>query len=276
MRTCWAVPSSSTCRRSTATPPSSDLWRRSTARANRSFNSAFSATFGDQPSVLYTRYLAQLTADAVLLERALDSAPNGQGRVEGRLEAQLARGAGDPAISPDGSLVALSLPGPIGELGRVVVWSTDTTTDAERDSTRRAQAERLARLDPEDRLPVPQTPPGASGHAHALGHVPGASYAAPRWLPDGKRLLVVRADFCADGSVRPDLFEWTLAAGAVRRITEGESVRDADPLPDGEHAVGTRCLNGQCDLVRITLATDGAHAGGRRCLHPVHPSPGHT
>ena len=179
---------------------------------------------------------------------ALDSL----GRVDGRLEARIARGAGDPAVSPDGQLVALTLPGPVGEPGRLVVWSTDTTTDAERDSTRRVAQERLAKRDPEDRLPVPQLPRGRTAK-HTLHPVAGVAFTEPRWLPDGTQLLVVRDDFRSDGSIRPDLFAWTPATGAVRRITHGASVRDADPLPDGRHAVGTRCLGGQCDLVHITL-----------------------
>ena len=50
------------------------LWRRASARQSRSFARAFEETYGHTPADAYARYTAQLTADAVALERALDSA----------------------------------------------------------------------------------------------------------------------------------------------------------------------------------------------------------
>ncbi len=226
------------------------LWRRGSARQQRSFSRAFEETFGDAPADVYARYTAELTANAVALERALDS----WGRVEGRLEARITRGGGDPAVSPSGEFVALSLPGPVGEPGRVVVWSTDTVTDAARDSAQRARAERLSQTDPEDLLPVPQIPRGRSAR-YTLRDVNGASFREPRWFGDGERLLVIRSDFRGDGSVRPDVFEWTLKTGHVRRITRGAAISDADVLPGDTIAAGTRCYAGQCDIVRIDLRT---------------------
>ncbi len=226
------------------------LWRRATGRRTRSFARAFEETFGDAPSDVYSRYTAELTADAIALERALDSA----GRVEGLLEARISRGGGDPAVSPSGEFVALSLPGPVGEPGRVVVWSTETMSDAARDSAQRVRAERLSRTDPEDLLPVPQVPRGRTAR-YTLRDVNGASFREPRWFGDGKRLLVIRSDYRPDGSLRPDVFEWTLETGNVRRVTHGAAVSDADVMPGDTLAVGTRCLGGQCDIVRIDLRT---------------------
>jgi hypothetical protein len=74
-------------------------------------------------------------------------------------------------------------------------------------------------------------------------------------MPDGKRILVVRSEPTSDGGLRPDLFLWNHATGALRRVTHGAGIRHADPSHDGSFAVGDRCVDGSCDVVRIDLAS---------------------
>ena len=131
-------------------------------------------------------------------------------------------------------------------------------TESARDSAQRARTERLSRSDPEDLLPVPQIPRGRTAR-YTLRDVNGASFREPRWFGDGKRLLVIRSDYRPDGSLRPDLFEWMLETGRVRRITHGATISDADVLPGDTISVGTRCYAGQCDLMRIDLRTGAMH-----------------
>jgi hypothetical protein len=66
---------------------------------------------------------------------------------------------------------------------------------------------------------------------------------------------VVRFGSGGDGVLRPDLYEWRWREGDLRRLTRGAAIRQADPEPGGNTAVGTRCLGGACDLVRVDLAS---------------------
>ncbi len=222
------------------------LWRRTSARSTRSFGNAFEQTFGVRPEQDYARYTARLTADAIAMEDAMRE----RGLIEGVLEVAGTFALGDPALSADGTRLALTLPRVGNTPGRLVVWSTATVPDAERDSLRRAQADRLRERDSLDVPSVPLVPRGKRVLA-SLAPVQGMAWRTPRFLPDGERLLVVRSDMRGDGSLSPDLFLWDLANGRVQRLTQGAAVREADPFPDGRQAVGTRCRGGQCDLVRI-------------------------
>src|SRR5688500_5082262 len=79
------------------------LWRRLSARRQRSFNAAFAGVYGDSPRDLYGRFTAELTGRALEIERTLRDS----GLVEGTLVQRLAWSTGDPAISPDGERVAV-------------------------------------------------------------------------------------------------------------------------------------------------------------------------
>jgi hypothetical protein len=68
-------------------------------------------------------------------------------------------------------------------------------------------------------------------------------------------VLVTRLEPIAGGALRPDLFVWSWKDGGVRRLTKGAAILSADPAPDGRTAVGLRCHEGFCDLVRIDLAS---------------------
>lgn len=226
------------------------VWRRMTARQPRSFDEAFAGIFGQAPAELYGRFVAEVTAKAMQAERTLeDSAGGGPGLVEGQLVQHLDWATGDPAISPDGKRVALvvrssRLP------SRVVVWSTAPEPDTMK-AKRDAQ---LLRRDPEDVPARRFYPPPRRRLATLLAHG-GLPYEDPRFLRDGRHLLVWRLASRGDGTLRPDVFEWDAGSGAVRRVTRDAAVREPDPAPDGRSAVAVRCLGGHCDLVRIDLAT---------------------
>jgi len=224
------------------------LWRRMSAGTSRTFARGFEETFGVRPDDAYARYVAQLTASAIAMERALDSV----GRVEGTLEARGANGLGDPAVSPNGEKVAIALPGAGTAPGRLVIWPAPPTPPSERDSARRAEAERIRKRDSLDLPPVEMLPRGKRVLA-SLRPTRGFAYRNPRFLPDNERLLVIRSDVRSDGSQLPDLFVWNSRTGSVRRVTSGGAIREADPFPDGARAAGIRCVAGQCDLVLVSL-----------------------
>ena len=221
------------------------LWRRMTAVNDRSFESAFTGVYGESPAVLYARFIAELTADAVGLERAMRR----DGLVEGSLVQRLARTTGDPAVSPDGQFVALTirrqdLP------SHLVVWRTTP----EPDTVPLARVEARRRRDPED-VPDRRVFPRTKTPVISLIASDGAPYETPRWFADNRRLLVTRSMPLGDGALRPDLFIWNAQDGDLRRLTHGAALRDADPAPDGRWAAAIRCAQGWCDLVRVDLET---------------------
>jgi len=220
-----------------------DVWRRLSARVNRSFDDAFAGVYGDPPQVLYDRFRAEVTAEAI----AIDSVMTHAGLVEGEMVQHLARGTGDPAISRDGRLAAIVLR-PVGRPPRVVVWSTA----AEADTLERRLRERLVQRDPED-VPARRIYPLPKRALATLLARDGRGYEDPRWLPDGKRLLLWRSTRRPDGSYRPELYLWDIARHDVHRVTIREGARDADPSPDGRRAVALRCPAGHCDVITVEL-----------------------
>lgn len=222
------------------------LWRRMSARNDRSFDQAFAGIFGDSPRALYGRFTVELTGKALEIEKTLADSS----LVEGTLVQRLAWSTGDPAVSSDGRRVAVVLRSK--ELpSRVVVWNTAEEPPDTAAATRRAKA---AKRDPED-VPDVRFWPRPKRAVATLRADNGYSYDAPRFFADSRRLLVVRSTVRGDGTRIPDLFEWDTKSHRVRRITRYAGIEGADPSPDGTTAAATRCVAGHCDLVRVTLAT---------------------
>ena len=222
------------------------LWRRLSARVPRSFDVAFSGSFGDSPSALYGQFTTQLIEQA-LATRRLRSAPLA---AEGVRVARLERGVGTPALAPDGKRVAIAM-APLGEPPRIEIWNT--TADPT-DSIALSERARMLERDPEDVADIalyPARPRAVS----KLWPVRGRSHAEPRFMPDGRRLLVTRMEPLRSGAMRPDLFLWDPRFNSLTRVTHGAGIRAADPTPDGTAAAGIRCGAGSCDVVEITLAT---------------------
>lgn len=223
-----------------------DVWRRMSAYTDRGFDEAFAGVFGAPPDELYGRFVAELTGQALAIEDTLEA----RGLAEGEQVQRLTWSTGDPAVSRDGDHIAIVLRSE-DDPSRVVVWKTepDTMTDEEREARQRA-FER-------DSIDVPaiEWRPRAKKPVATLHPVGGRPHDAPRFMPDGERLLVTRPEPLGDGRLRPDLFIWNHTTGGLRRVTRGAGIRHADPAPDGRTAAGVRCLGGSCDLVRIDLSS---------------------
>src|SRR3954469_17608621 len=74
------------------------LWARMTARHRRSFDEAFAGVFGDSPERLYGVFTAELTHNAMTIEKQIPA-------VDGELWQETSRGSGDPDVSPDGKSI---------------------------------------------------------------------------------------------------------------------------------------------------------------------------
>ncbi|HEV7921203.1 MAG TPA: hypothetical protein VGR02_10495 [Thermoanaerobaculia bacterium] len=218
------------------------VWARMTARRRRSFDQAFEGVFGESPSRLYGVFSAELTARAVADARA------GQA-VEGELWQETTRGSGDPAVSPDGSQIAVVLR-PFEEPARLVVWSTGANTEAEE-----RQAKAIAKLlerDPEDVAPATGKPLPRKA-LRTLILPDGGNIQWPRWTADGRTIYYSHRQPDLHGELHYDLFRWVPSTGEEARVTRLADVRDADPFPDGRRAVAVRNRFGFSQLVTLDL-----------------------
>ena len=122
------------------------LWRRMSARQTRTFEASFRGVFGDAPALLYELHAAQLTRDAMAAKAALEAA----GLVQGELVQRLAWATGDPALSPNGDRVAITLR-ERDRPGRLVVWNADPEPEDTAAIRRRIDALKRDPLDVPDR-----------------------------------------------------------------------------------------------------------------------------
>jgi Tol biopolymer transport system component len=235
------------------------LWRRMTARQPRSFESAFAGVYGGTPQELYGLFTVDVTARALEARSRIAAAG---GTVGGDTVQRLRWTTGDPAVSPDGERIAIVLRGAPGVPSRVVVWKT---RDPGADSADAAEARKLLARDSLD-VPGVRYVPRARAPLATLLPVDGRGHDAPRFLPGGKEILLVRSEPIGGGATRPDLFVWEWASGRLRRVTRGSGIRSADPAPDGRSAAAVACGAGVCSLVRVDLAT-----GAIRTLAPGTP-----
>ncbi|MGH7663624.1 MAG: TolB family protein [Gemmatimonadaceae bacterium] len=222
------------------------LWRRMTAREDRGFVEAFAGVYGGTPDDLYDRFTAELTAEAIAIERALRRA----GLAVGDTVQQRDWFTGEPAASRDGELIAVVL-GHRERASELVVWKTvEEPEDARAIAARKRALER----DPQDVAAIEWRPrpkkPVATLHPDA-----GRAHTEPRFFADGERILVARPEPLPDGAIRPDLFIWNLRSGDVRRVTHGAGLHHADPSPTGDRAVAVQCLHGRCSVVIVDLTT---------------------
>jgi len=218
-----------------------NLWARMTARHRRSFNDAFVGVFGDRPDRLYARFTAELTASAMTIER-------GSAMREGALFQETPRASGDPAVSPDGTQIAVVVRDR-DQPEKLVVWSTGAPEEEEKKYEERVK-EILAR-DPEDVRAI-RTKPLPRKAVHSLVMPDGGDIDGPRWMRDGKSLLFAHRVRDAQGFLHFDLYRWDFTS--LTRITQLADVRDADPLPDGRSAIAVRSRFGATQLVTVDLA----------------------
>jgi hypothetical protein len=223
-----------------------NLWARMTARSDRGFDQAFEGVFGEAPARLYDRFTAELAWRAVEAERRLAPVER-----EGELWQDLSWSTGEPAVSPDGTRLAIVLRAR-QKPPRLVVWST--APDEEPEKKWRERVEKALKKDPGDVAPV-RSRPLPRKPLFELPARDGADPLTPRWMPGSQAILFVRFGPDRNGFLHPDLFLWELSAGSVVRLTHLADVREPDPGPGGAWAVAVRNRNGFSQLVKIDLPT---------------------
>jgi hypothetical protein len=216
------------------------VWRRLTAKQNRTFSEAFTGVYGEGPATLYGRFSAELVGHAIDVAKRVAASDTGE------MVQRLVRNTGDPAISPDGARVALVVRSLVAP-SRVVVWRTAP----EPDTLKRRRDSLLLKSDPED-VPARSIFPPPKRVLASLRTRGGTPYDSPRFLRDST-ILLTRVTQRGNGTTVSDLYIWNPNRGGVRRVTRNASLREADPLPDGQSAIATRCRGGWCDLVHVGL-----------------------
>lgn len=219
------------------------LWARLTARKQRNFEVAFRGVYGERPSVLYQRFTAELTRDAMQGDTPVEHLWM---ETRGTLER--------PALSPDGSRLAAVAWPPDGP-AQLVVWKTEVNEKAV--ERRREKIEELLERDPEDAAPVdPKTPPHERDRTwiHRT-HLPHGA----RWLDDDT-LLFVGTVADREGAIRRDVFQWDLD-GRPKRLTHGADVHAVDA--QAGRIVGLTSRWGRTGIVEISPQGD---------LHPLVPA----
>lgn len=227
-----------------------NLWARMSARTPRSFDDSFKGVFagpaGSSPRDLWDRFRAELSAQAIEIEKRL--AP----LREGELWQDLPRDAGAPALSPSGELLAV-VQERRKELGELVVFGVKDDKGLKDGQDGKDEKGEKNLRDPGDVAAVEFGPPERRPR-YRLANWGGRAPSMPRFLGED-RILFVRFEPDGEGFLHPDLFAWTPSSGQVRRITRGADLRDADPSADGTWAVALRQRHGFSQIVRVDLST---------------------
>ncbi len=238
-----------------------NLWSRMTARHRRSFDDAFVGVFGERPDRLYGQFVAELTAASMTTIDLQQSDLQ-----EGELFQETTRASGDPAVSPDGTQLAIVLR-PREEPEQLVIWSTAAPDEEEKKY--REQLEKILARDPEDVAPV-RTKPLPRKDVHSLTMPDGGDIDTPRWMRDGKALIFAHRVPDAEGVLHFDLYRWDFEN--LTRITHLADVRDADPI-DARTAIAVRSRYGASQLVSVDLETGAVTPRGEASIDHVitHP-----
>lgn len=238
------------------------LWRRLTARQQRSFDDAFIGVFGDSPQRLYGEFAAELTASAIAVNRATPLR-------EGELWQETTRASGDPAVSPDGSLIAVVVR-ERSKPATLRVWSTGPQEEEERKFQKRIA--RILERDPDDVAPIRRRPHERKA-IHSLTMADGGDIESPRWTRDGKSIIYSHRQPDAEGFFHYDLFRWTPDSGLRERLTHLEDVREADPFPDSNRAIAVRDRVGFSQLVIVNFESGEVHAVTEPSIEHVYSHP---
>ncbi|HEY8132285.1 MAG TPA: hypothetical protein VII12_10350, partial [Thermoanaerobaculia bacterium] len=221
------------------------LWARMTARQRRSFEAAFQGVFGESPDRLYGRFIAELSERAMAVARTEEPTLR-----EGKLWQETTRNTGEPAVSPDGTKLALVQRDDRGE-AKLIVYSTGPNPEEEKFKKR---IEKILRRDPQDVAPV-RSKPIPREPLHKLKPGDGGDITSPRWTRDGASILYTHRQPDRHGFLHHDLFLWTPEEHRNRRVTHLADVEDADPLPDGKRAIAVRNQSGFSQLVTVDLTS---------------------
>ncbi|SDJ95667.1 hypothetical protein SAMN04488540_11645 [Ferrimonas sediminum] len=219
------------------------VWTRMAAKQGRDFEQAFKGVFGQTPQRLYRRFVAETTYQALAAEARM-SDPQASLWLEHRW------GLSRPALSADGSKLALLLKDKNSDRQRLVIYPTADNPKARQQWQQRQQA-RLKK-DPED---IADIEPRVF-NPEPLHQLPTRSWrmTAPRWL-DPDTLIFSQAQQDDGGNWHFDLFTWQPGGNGVRRLTRNQNLVRVAPHEDGKRALALQRQYGHNRIVEIDLAS---------------------
>ncbi len=220
------------------------LWRRMTARKNRSFEDAFTGVYGESPDELYGRFKAETIANAMNLKADLEK----DGLNEGSMWIKNYRNLGNPSLSPDGSAMAV-MTYQKNRPPKLEIWSTRESAISE--EARRKEIKKMLEKDSEDVPAVVSAPPERKV-LHTLKTRNNLPPNGPVFVSDSQ---VIFYRFMPDknGDLHSDLFIWNLETEEVRRITKLADVHSPSPFDNGNRAMAIRSRFGKTELVEVDL-----------------------
>jgi len=223
------------------------LWKQMAGERALDFSEAFLKTFGQRPRELYGLFVADMTARAIEDERVFRNKSPREGVLWQRFEGS----TGSPAVSPDGKRIVFSRRPP-KSAQELAVFTIEPDEEERKSGKKREEKEAKRLLDPNEAPDRPEEAPLREPEAR-LAEVDGHPPMSPRWLPDSRRVSYLRKSVDPYGVLHGDLWIWEPASGSVRQITHFAGLRSADPLPDGQRALGLQIRSGRCRLVFIDL-----------------------
>ncbi|WP_156897126.1 TolB family protein [Ferrimonas kyonanensis] len=219
------------------------VWTRMAAKQGRDFEQAFQGVFGQSPQRLYRRFVAETTYQALAAETHMSDP-------QASLWLEHQWGLSRPALSADGSKLALLLKEQHSDGQRLVIYPTADDPKARQQWQQRQQA-RL-RQDPED---IADIEPRVFNPT-PLHQLPTRSWrmTAPRWLDD-HTLIFSQAQQDAANNWHFDLFTWHPDSNRVRRLTHNQNLVRVAPHPDGTRALALQRQYGHNRIVEIDLSS---------------------
>lgn len=256
------------------------LWKRLVSPKRRGFEKSFRATFGEGPRDRYDRFRAEVTRDALELERAMREA----GVVEGEPWAAFDGDVADLSVSPDGGRLLARVSTPKAPGLRVYLLGEEGAGPD-------GAEEEVPDEPPDVPPPVPKREP-----RFTLGRIDGSLPHRASWLgaervqfflkrPDAEGVLVRRPYVWRPGEGFSPATEPAGARGGpipverrggafVARLAEGEVELPFEPVgpvrldASGESLLGAAAVDGIWNLVRAPLERTGGglRAGPVRAL----------
>lgn len=217
------------------------VWTRSVAVKQRSFEQAFTGVYGVSAEHLYQRFVAEYSFQAMQQQQKLQPTTatlwhDSKGRQQ------------SPALSPDGSLLAL-IEEDDQQLARLVVLKTSANSKAKTDFEKKQQE--LLQDDQADIADLAPEVFGREQHA-VLEQRNFSGVRDPRWL-DQQSILFGADSRDEHGQLHQDIYRWDLATGQVRAISKFENLRRFDVSKDGRFVIAERNRHGYSQLVRLDI-----------------------
>lgn len=239
------------------------VWTRMQGVKNREFEEAFTGVFGDSPSKLYRRFVAEYTFQAMSKEQ-------GEQALTSKLWLELDLYASNPALSPNNQQLAVVERDRDGKT-QLKVYSTQDNEEASKRFNKQQQA--LLADDPND---IIDTAPSVfkRKQKHILNQINHAGIQNPQWLND--EVIYFGAFSTEEEGANnrvADIFSWNTQTGDIEKLTNLAGIRRFSITDNGQTLYAEQVRGGYSELVRFDVQTGVSHALFEKDLAVVYDYP---